>query len=96
MVAHRKHRLPTRDRIGTDNLTRSQRVFENIVVEREGYRMNSFEDLSDIFGRTTGFGVELKSMIVGAFEEPKLGVRGGQSVDKALPSWTKSVVDFVS
>jgi hypothetical protein len=58
--------------------------------------MNSFEDLSDIFGGTTGFSMEFKSMIVRTLEEPRLRVRGGQSIDKALPRWTKSVVYFVS
>jgi hypothetical protein len=58
--------------------------------------MNRFEDLSDIFGGTTGFSMEFKSMIVRTLEEPGLIVRGGQSIGKALPRWTKSVVDFVS
>jgi|SRR5277367_1801345 hypothetical protein len=98
MVAHRKHRLPSRNRIGADNLKqRSVFVQDPVtsVVEWEGYRMNSFEDLSDVFRGPTGFSMEFKSMIVRTFEEPRLGVRGGQSVRKALPSWTKSVVDFV-
>lgn len=66
------------------------------VEERERYRMNSFEDLSDIFGGSTGFSMEFKSMIVRTFEEPRLIVGGSQSIDEVLPRWTKSVVDFVS
>ena len=97
MVTHRKHRLPAGNRIGADNLkSRSACAPGPVSEEWERYRMNSFEDLSHIFRGTTGFGMEFKSMIVRTFEEPRLIVRGGQSIDEALPRWTKSVVDFVS
>ena len=58
--------------------------------------MDGFEDLTDVLGGTTWFGVNLETVLFSGFVKFGLSVGGGQRLEEFLDGSGDAVVDLVA